>query len=86
MNPHRQDTYLPVRTTHVTVRPTANGDRFVVIESQENGTESVPDRDYGRLDAAVSRAWTIAKRRMVPLTLNIDPGRPTAHTPENAHA
>jgi hypothetical protein len=32
-----------------------------------------PDRDYGRLDAAASQAWTQARKRGVPLRLNIQP-------------
>jgi hypothetical protein len=68
----------PQRPIHVTVRPTELGDRFVVVEVFPDRTESEPNRDYGRLDAAVSKAWTLAKKKMVPLVINIDPGRPQA--------
>jgi hypothetical protein len=63
---------------HITVRPTASGDRFVVVEVTPDAPDSVSERDYGRLDAAVANAWTRAKKKRIPLVINIDPGRPTA--------
>lgn len=63
---------------HITVKPTEAGDRFVVIEVTPDAPDSEPERDYGRLDAAVAKAWTYARRKHVPLMINIDPGRPRA--------
>jgi hypothetical protein len=42
------------------------------------------DRDYGRLDSAAAKGWTLAKRKGIPFYLNIDPGRPTAAKDEGA--
>lgn len=63
---------------HVTVRPTPSGERFLVVEVRPDGAEVEHERDYGRLDAAASRAWTMAKKKRIPLKISIDPGRPHA--------
>lgn len=65
-------------THHVTVRPTDEGDKFVVVEVTPNQPDSRPEREYGRLDAAVAKAWTLARKARIPLMINIHPGRPTS--------
>lgn len=57
---------------HITIRIDDVTKRFTVIEAL-SGHEVPTERDYGRLDAAVSKAWTQAKRRRVPLQLDLDP-------------
>lgn len=63
---------------HMTVRPAVESKRFEVAEVIPGSHDKVHDRTYGRLDAAVSKAWTLAKRTSIPLILSIDPGRPRA--------
>ena len=78
---------------HITVRPVYTGTRsddtrFEVDELPVRG-DDVPERTYARLDAAVSKAWTLSKRRGVPLILSIHPGRPhelARPTPQEDHS
>lgn len=63
----------------MTVRPAVDSTTFEVVEIIPGSQDKVHDRTYGRLDAAVAKAWTLAKRSSIPLALNIHPGRPHAN-------
>lgn len=62
------------------VQVVPNSDGNFEINEVKNGVVGNRhlDRDYGRLTSATGTAWTLAKRRGVPLRINIHPGKPQA--------
>lgn len=51
--------------------------RFDIVSIDGDGTTTLRhDRDYGRLDSAVAKAWTLAKRDSMTLHIDIHPGSP----------